>query len=75
MSCDVNCDIDDLVRITRRQGEVLGLRFLSCANETGAWECVRRRRTSDETLATASGLVRNLRKAAAADPARAAVLQ
>jgi 3-hydroxyacyl-CoA dehydrogenase len=75
MTCDANCDIDHLARITRRQGEVLGLRFLSSANEIGAWECVRGRGTSEEALATASALVRNLQKANAADPARAAVLQ
>ncbi|MET0982999.1 MAG: 3-hydroxyacyl-CoA dehydrogenase NAD-binding domain-containing protein, partial [Telluria sp.] len=75
MTCDANCDIDHLARISRRQGEVLGLRFPSSANEIGAWECVRGRGTSEEALATASALVRNLRKANAADPARAAVLQ
>jgi 3-hydroxyacyl-CoA dehydrogenase len=75
MTCDADCDIDHLARVTRRQGEVLGLRSVSCANGNGAWECVRGRGTSDEALATASAMVRNLRKAAAADPARAAVLQ
>lgn len=75
MVCDAACDIDDLARLTRRQGEVLGLRFPSSTNEVGAWECVRARRTSDEALATASALVRNLRDANAAEPAGAAVLQ
>jgi 3-hydroxyacyl-CoA dehydrogenase len=73
VTCGVIGEVDHLARLTRRQGEVLGLRLPSPASETQMPQFVRARGTSDETLTTVTALAEKLRKVSAADPDRTAI--
>lgn len=57
-----NLDIDRIADSTSRPGDVLGLHFFSPANVMRLVEIIRGAVTSDETLATALEIVRQLRK-------------
>jgi 3-hydroxybutyryl-CoA dehydrogenase len=69
MSCASHLDVSQLAGFTRRPGEVLGLRFPSGAQGFDTWEFVCGKRTTAETLATATALSRTLREAALASGA------
>ena len=69
MSCTPHLDVSQLAGFTRRPGEVLGLRLPGAAQGSDAWEFVCGKRTTAETLATATALSRALREAAMASGA------
>ena len=55
-------DVDELARVTRDPGRVLGLHFFSPAYAMKLLEVVKGRATSEMALATAGALARHLRK-------------
>lgn len=57
-------NINDLAKVTGRPGKVVGLHFFNPANVMKLIEVVRADATSDETLATAMGLARQMGKVA-----------
>lgn len=75
VACNSSPDIINyFAGITRRQGEVLGLRFLSPATEIDKSTFVRGRGTSGDTLATVTALFQKLHKVSAAGSQQTASL-
>ncbi len=55
-------DINEIARVTSRPGDVIGLHFFAPANIMRLLEIVRAAQTSDQTIATAMHMARNIHK-------------